>query len=330
MRALPLILLAVAACDSMADGDYTPAYGTIEGTITADAAPEGELRVALAWLTVQPGQGAFQIAQDVEVEAPLPTRYRIDITQLPPEDATSGFIGEEGRADAEEAGLDPDMRWAQASIVAFIDGDHDQALDMTEQDGASPDHVIGMADAITIWFLSDGTPAPAPEYVGALPTEGGVSVSRAPLVDPEPGDCSGDDEQGHVVWPCSQKYADDRALLPLPATVDLHLGSDPHLDHYTCRRFWGAEEWPDWASDWYQSSPLADDLCSGPACQCSGYDCPLDLPAEGTAVTCSEDGTAYTYKVCVDDPDLCGTRFCHYGHGELAADASVPDNWPCP
>lgn len=323
------VAAAAAGCDSMADGHYEPAFGTIQGTITSDHQPDAPLRIALVWLAVNVDQGAFEVAQDVPVEAPLPTRYRIDVTELPPDDAITGFVGEEGRTRAEQDGLDPDMRWAQAAVLAYTDGNENDHLDLTDQYGDSPDHVVGKAEGITVWFLEDGTPAPSGD-VGALPVTAGLSVSLAPYQDPAPGDCSYDDDTGHYDFPCSQLLAPDRALLPLPATVDLALTDDPHLDHYTCGSFWGSDEWPDWASDWNAWSPLASSLCDGPACQCDGYDCPLDLPPAGAPVTCNAAGTAYTYKTCVDDPDVCGTRFCHYGHAERPADQPAPAAWPCP
>jgi hypothetical protein len=306
-----------------------PAYGTIRGSLTAPHASKAPLRVALEWLAVQPGVGAIQIAQDTPVIAGSPSTYEIQLTTLPPDGAISGFSDDEARQSATKAGIDPDLRWAQAALLVYEDGDGDSYLTVAHEDGVSRDHVVGKAENITVWFEMSGSPAPV-RCLGSLPTADGLSVTRAPLIDPGPGACGYDSPQGHVRTLCSQGY-DHPVGLPLPATVDIAISYAPHLDHYTCDQFWGSGEWPDFASNWNQWSPHASELCApGVDCFCTGLDCPLDVPPAGAAVTCNAAATAYAYKTCVDDENVCGTRFCHYGHGERAADAQAPAGWPCP
>ena len=324
-----LALCSFSGCGADRPAGPRPPAARIRGTLTARTRPTAPLHVALVWLGVSLDRGAFQVAQDVAVRDSLPATYELDLDVSPPAEAIDGFLTDEARQDAAAAGLDPDLAWAQGVVLVYEDGNGNGQLDLVGPGETSPDHVVGKAEGVTVWFVGQGTPAPL-DYLGALPVAGAVSVTRAPLVDPPLGACAYDDAQGHYDFPCSQAYAPDRALLPLPATVDIEMTSDPHLDHYSCRSFWGSDEWPDWASDWNQWSPLATGLCSGPGCDCDGYACPLDLPPAGVEVRCNAEGTAYAYKTCVEDPDVCGTRFCHYGHGERAALAPPPDGWPCP
>jgi hypothetical protein len=325
-RLAPWFLLA--ACGATSPGTAEPPYGTITGTLTARHAPTAPLRVALEWLSVTPGQGALEVAQDTQVVAGDPATYTIEVTTLPPAAAISKFFPDQ-RQDVLNEGVDPDMQWAQGALLVYEDGDGDGKLTLMDQDGTSPDHVVGQAAAFTAWFLMDGTPAPQ-QFIGGFPVAPALSATHAPLVDPQPGECGYDTPQGHMRTPCGQHF-DQAYQLALPATVDLDVSFDPHLDHYTCDRFWGSQDWPDFASNWNQWSPHAQELCSpGVLCNCTGYNCPLDVPPQGAAVTCSADRTAYTYKTCVEDETICGTRFCHFGHGERDPNSPPPANWPCP
>jgi hypothetical protein len=259
-------------------------------------------------------RGAFEIAQDTPVDSGAPAYYELALTALPPEGAV--FDG------VKAPGVDPELRWAQAALLVYEDRDDDHRLTIASRDGVSPDHVVGKAEGITVWFAMAGRPAPG-AYLAALPVVPGLSVTRAPLVDPAPGDCTPGE-------PCMQRYA-DATLLPSPAPVDIAVTFDRHLDHYTCESFWGSDDWPDFASDWHRWSPLARSLCApGVDCHCTGPACPLDVPPPGATVACAADGSAYVYKTCVEDPAVCGTRFCHYGHGERAPGAPPPAGWPCP
>jgi hypothetical protein len=332
-RSLALVVLAgtFAACGDQAGSGYTKSYGTIRGSITANTPPPGgDLRIALAWLTVQPGQGAFEVSQSVPVSATsFPARFELDLVDLPPDGAISGFFTDEMRQRAIDGGVDPNLTWAQGRLLVYRDGNANGQLDIAELGQSSPDQVLGTASDITVWFVAGGQPAPMVN-LGGLPVAPGYSVTHAPLRDPAPGDCGYDDPMGrHGESLCSQSFADDSALLPLPADVTIALGDDSQLADYTCLEFWGAGDWPDFSSHWNRDSPLESQLCSGPACDCTGLDCPLDVPPAGVPVVCNADGTAYTYKTCVADPDLCGTRFCHFGHGERAAGSQPPTGWPC-
>src|SRR5438270_9311042 len=96
--------------------------------------------------------------------------------------------------------------------------------------------------------------------------------------------------------------------------VQIQLASDSYSDHYTCSQYWGnwgsfgESEWADFYNDWNLRNPtLAAQLCTGSACNCLGYNGPLDVPQSGVQVTCNSTGTAYVYKTCAleHQQDLC-------------------------
>jgi hypothetical protein len=321
--------LLVAACDAAAPPNYNPTLLTIHGRITTSAIETTpQVRVALVWLSVQPGQGAFQYAQDVGVQSQFPAGFLIDVTTLPP-DATIDKFFPEQRQSVMQQGMDPDMQWAQGALLVYEDGNGNGTLDVAPPGQVSPDRVVGTAQGVTVWFLAQGRPAPE-RFRGRFPIGPGFTITRDPtLHDPAPGDCSTQDDMGIYDWPCTQDYNTDGADIPTDQPIDIALSGDPALAGYSCQTFWSLADWPDWASDWNASSPLASQICRGDGCDCRGYGCPLDLPPAGTQVSCNADGTAYVWKACVADAALCGTRFCHYGHGERAAGAPPPADWPC-
>ncbi|HEY3360044.1 MAG TPA: hypothetical protein VGQ83_42730 [Polyangia bacterium] len=332
---LALVVAAVGCGRPLADAEYAPSYGTIQGNVTSAESIPGSVRVALVWLTIRPGEGAFRIAQDTPVQAGFPATYRLDIRSLPPAEAVMSFFGESRERIIAEGTIDPELRWAQGELVAYVDGNGNGQLDVVGPGEASPDRVIGKAEGVTVWFVMSGTPAPS-DYWG-YPTLPGLSASYSPVVDPQPGECVG--------WRsvlCGNNWGSDSHLLPLPATVDIALSFEPHLNGYTCRRFWSSNDWPDWSSYCEQSpasntfgtvcqsgATLANHTCT-PVTAESPSPCALDLPPAGVPVTCNADGSAYVYKTCVDEPELCGTRICHFGHGERKSWSPVPAGWPCP
>jgi hypothetical protein len=182
-----------------------------------------------------------------------------------------------------------------------------------------------LAADLDIFYLGSGQPAPQP-FLGIFPITTGFSLVREPPeVDPKPGDCGYFTAQGHFQDLCQPTFGDS---LPLDAgsyTEHMTLADNSRLDGYTCSAYWGPLEYPDF------SLGAPTDICDGGACKfCRGYQCPLDLPAAGDPVTCSPDSLSYVYKHCVDHAELCGTRICHFGHGEREAADPPPSGWPCP
>jgi len=320
MLALSLVA-ATAACDRLATGTFKPPFATIAGVIdssTATAMPK-DVHIAILWdNNVSPGSNYAE--QPIDVLAQFPATFRVPIVDRP--DPT--VVNSLPPARSVALGLDPAMSWSVGTLVVFADGgDMDGKLTMTQPGfPPSPDRVL--AADLDIFYLGSGKPAPA-AFVDIFPVTTGFSLVRAgPQMDPQPGDCGSFDAEGHFQDLCQPTIGS------VPVDVDsytehMKLADDSRLDGFTCTSYWGPLEYP----DFFLAS--ATDICDGGACKfCRGYQCPLDLPPAGVTPTCSADGLAYVYKTCTDDAALCGTRFCHFGHGERQASDPTPPGWPCP
>ena len=322
--AIALVLVAAtSACDRLATGGYKPPYATITGWIdgyspTSTVMPQ-DVHVAILWQNdVTPNSNYAE--QPVDVVTSFPAQFKVPIVATP-----RGPVVDTAPADSlTELGLDPTLTWATGTLVAFADGDKDGKLTMRSAgDLPSPDVIL--AAGLEVFWLGAGTPAPA-EWVGIFPTAPGFSLVREAIDEstPKPGQCGWFDAFGHYSDLC-QPTVTPQALDISADQEHLTLVDDPRLQGYSCRSYWGAFEYAD-----FNNAP-ADQICDGGACTyCRGYQCPPDLPGPHDTVNCSGDGLAYVYKRCVDDVALCGTRLCHWGHGERRATDPTPANWPCP
>ncbi len=320
-HALVICFVAVAACDPLATGSFRPPYVTIAGSIdgSSAAATPSDVRVALLWQNDHTGDSNFAV-QLAEVLAQFPAAFTVDITALPPADVIDSLPPD---SSATATGLDPSMRWSVGTLVVYAD-DGDQKLTIVgANDPPSPDRVLAATTDLDLFWLLAGRPAPA-DLLGLLPVSAGFSlVHEPPQRDPLPGECGYFTAQGHFSDLCGPTAQPEPIDLP-SFTEHLTLADDPRLQGFTCSTFWGALEYPDYLLD-------PTNVCDGGACKfCRGYQCPPDLPPPGVTPVCAPDKLSYVYKSCVDDAALCGTRVCHYGHGErMAADPAPPD-WPCP
>jgi hypothetical protein len=307
--------LAAAACDSLATGDFRPPYLTIHGTIDATQIPSvPSPQVAILWDSETPGN---YTAQSVDRQVTLTDDFTITVNQPPPEAALHPVA-----AKAAELGLDPTMLFAHGIIAVYSD-DGNGKLDITSTLGASPDRVLAAVTDLDVFYLARGKPAPS-TFTGTFPVAPGFSLTTAPpWSDPTVSDCGGSCTT--LIYCQPQKLQIPTAIAPGAASMAIKLIDDPDLQRFTCASFWGPLEYPDW------QRPGAGAICDGGQCPfCSGCQCPLDLPQPGDAVTCADDRLSYVFKRCENDAALCGTRFCHYGHGTRAAADPPPPGWPCP
>ena len=322
-RALLVYLAcAAAACDPIATGSFKPAFVTIDGTIegsTATVTPR-DVRVALLWQNDQtPGMNYAD--ELVDVLSIFPADFRVPLTDRPKAQVVDSLPP----VTASGLGVDPAMRWSVATLVFYQD-DGDGKLDVVgPNDPPSPDRVLAAATDFDVWSLSAGRPAP-PAFIGIFPVATGFSlVAEPPQRDPKPGECGRFTAQGHFSDLCGPMLVGDPQLLDATSFEEhLTLTDDVRLGNFTCNSYFGPLEYPDFLLD-----PL--NVCDGGACPyCRGFQCPLDLPQPGDPVTCSMDNLSYVYKRCHDEPSLCNTTICHFGHGELQAGDPIPPGWPCP
>jgi hypothetical protein len=322
-RALLVCLLAAAGCDPLATGTFRPPFVTINGVIdgsTASPMPTS-VHVALLWQN-DATPGVNYGVQLVDVLAKFPAAFSVDVN-LPPERQVIDSLPTD---QAISIGVDPAMQWAVGTLVVYSDENRNGQLDIVgPNDPPSPDRVLAATTDLDVWALLSGKPARS-DFIGIFPTANGFSlVSGDSLREPQPGECGGFDANGHRSDLCPTIFPALTSLDPAALVEHLTLSDDPRLQGFTCNAFWGPGEFPDWL--------LSDghDVCDGGACRfCRGYQCPLDLPAPGIPVTCSTDKLAYVYKDCSDDLSLCGTRICHFGHGERQPTDAAPPGWPCP
>ena len=317
LAALGLAAACAGCGDGLAAADYTGALGTLRGTISIPPEfPRGNVRVALLWLGPI-GEEASRVEQAAASVRNTLSEFELTLTALPPPDLF--------RTDPRGAS------WVQGAIVAYDDVNDNGRLDVVAPPLQSPDRILGSSADVRVFFLIGEVPrADAAGDDASYPLRRGLSLRHFALIDPGPGTCAASPGSGSapIALPCAPSYLDPRPIA-LPGNVTVTASGDPHLQGYACSSFWGSEPWPDSYAGWHERSPLSALLCSGPGCHCTGTGCPLDLPPPGAKVLCDRDQTAYVYKVCIDDPALCGTRICHYGHGERDRSAPLPAGWPC-
>jgi hypothetical protein len=310
----------------LATGTFEPPFITINGVIdgsTATVTPR-DVRVALLWQNDQtPGMNYAD--QLVDVLAQFPADFSVHVTARP----QARVIDSLPPAQLLAIGVDPALRWSVATIIVYAD-DGDGMLNIVgPNDPPSPDRVLAAATDFDLWSLSAGKPASS-DFIGIFPIATGFSaVAEPPPHEPQPGECGRFTAQGHFTDLCPVATSQPQPLDPSSFVEHLTLTDDPQarLQGYACNAYWGPLEYP----DWLQAG--LDDVCDGGACKfCRGFQCPLDLPGPGDPTQCSvgDGGLSYVYKHCTDDPSLCGTRFCHYGHGERQATDPPPSGWPCP
>jgi hypothetical protein len=321
-------LLTLAGCgDPLASGAFRPPYVTVSGRMTSDTPSAGNLYVALLWENDH-GDGVNYVAQQVAVRSDVDQlAFRLDVSELPPAAAIHALPPGDPFF-----GIDPELRWAVGTLIVYADDNGNGQLDFVDAAGElSPDRVLAAADGygdnadLRIFYLADGRPAD-PLWTGDFPVAPGFSLARSPRAcDPAPGDCGGFAGEQHWADACAAIPPHGESLEP-GSFVQLKLVEAADLQRYACRSFWGPLDYADW------SLLTRAQIGDGPQfAYCVGTHCPLDTPPDGQADACSTDGTAYVYKRCRDDADRCGTRFCHFGHGERRVEDPIPAGWPtCP
>src|SRR5437763_1414771 len=115
------LLAAVAACDPLATSNFRPPFVTINGTIDQPAmmpviAEGSTIRVALLWQNDQ-SPGTNYSEQLVDVTAHFPARFSVDVATRPRTDVIDSVPPDV----APLLQLDPNMRWATATLVVYAD-----------------------------------------------------------------------------------------------------------------------------------------------------------------------------------------------------------------
>jgi hypothetical protein len=326
MRARGLVLLlVVAGCgDPLVTDNYKPPYFSITAKFddsmlspSQHAALPQHPPTAILWSSNTKAGSAYA-AQLVSSQLDRLADVRLDIYSLPEGPAVFGVSP--GLASR---GLDPRMHYAFGTLIAYIDGNNNNQLDMVDSlDSKSPDTIVAATNRIGVYDLTAGRPAPL-EFMGIFPTENGFSLIEEPVyIDPPIGSCDEFDVRGRYTYhQCYAKAVGNAVVLPAIATVPLTLlADDPQLQRYACTSFLGPSEF----SDWYGQT---DEIQDSPSAKfCGGQTCLPDLPPPGMCVECNPDNSAYRFKVC--HTDKCGTIFCHFGHWARLPGTPAPSWWP--
>ena len=338
----------LGACGSAASYNYDlppsdnqPTLARMRGQTAG--APVGTdpslLRIALVWFPISHGPGKVQYSQPVRHQELGLGSFELGISQEPP-----GRVIEEvdikqdsparGLANAEM------MRYAQAEIVLYEDRNNNKALDVLDPGINQIDRVIGRAQGVRVWWLSDGSPAPA-DRRGYLPVQQGWSFTYGPIKNaPDVRDCAPGRDLGDTWKPvCNQLSPIKEPAKDVTEQTDgfvLTVSNDPKLQAYACRGFWGTS--PEKLDEWLDSTPgwnapeVRSKICNPATCNGTTAGGPLDLPVKGrnVKIECNPDKKTYRWKDCEPDPSRCGTVFCHEGKGARDPDLTKPPpaGWP--
>jgi hypothetical protein len=298
------VALALAACGGAPGNPYGTPVATLQGTITAAAvSTPSELHVALVWDHITEHDGELRSAQEVNVRAEFPVRFKIDILDPPPLEAMNALSPE----DAQQAGVDPStFRFALGSVLVYEDGNGNGKLDLlTLNATTSIDRPLGAAKP---WII----------YVeGAPPADGLFGVSLVPgfnLIAESTASCNTDNGVDEFCRPRLES-------LPLTTELDIALSNDPRLAALLCQNGGGAVSGGGGGAG---SDPSAGGDGAG---EPAG---PGFVPPDpGATVDCAEDNRSFVADKC-EQPTLCSDTTCVRQTGQLQPGEPVPAGWPCP
>ena len=310
-----------------AGNDQQPTLATMRGQTAGEpvGADPALLRVALVWFPISPASWKRQFSQYAKHQQLGWGSFEVNISQEPPPPAIEG-------TDM--------MRYAQAEIVLYEDRNDNRAFDIVDPAAKPIDRVVGRAQGVRVWWLSEGSPAPT-EQRGFKPVQLGWSFTYGPIKSaPDARDCEPSHEPGDTWKPVCRSSIKEPAKDVTEQTDGfiLTVSNDPKLQSYACRGFWGtnseekSDEWSDKTRDW-NSPEVRAKICNPETCDSDGSTGgPLDLPVSGrnVKIECNPNKLTYRWRDCEPDPKLCGTVFCHEGKGVRDPDLTkpAPNGWP--
>ncbi len=299
-NSLPLLfpcLAAFSGCGSAAGPSYEPPYLTLGGTITSSSvSTPATVRVALVWRLGQ----SFREAQELDVRAEFPVKFRLDVRALPPKEVIASI-------DPSKTAPGRPTGYAFGTLVVYEDTNGNGKLDLVPVDAtASTDRVLGAPEGLEVIYLEGGG---IPKNPNAPPTDedfvehtAGFNLVVEPTrVDPEPGCTS-----------CAPTFVSAWTRLPLDADLSVALTADPQLSRALCEQTGG------------------EGATASSACQpCLGDACSRCSIATDARVTCNADKTAFVAFSCTAN-SVCADHVCKYISGRRIATDPVPAAWPCP
>ena len=192
------------------DTNAYPALSTINGELRKEmnfAAPGGNIRVAVLWLSSARGQ--YKQAVDLPVQPVFPSEFKIDLVEPPPLDM---FV---------PVNDSPGFKAAYGALVAYEDVNKNGTLDLV--DGSSPvfvDRILGANGNLVLIYV-DGTLPVTPvlrDTAGSLPPNLGYNLVTVSCSVTTAG------------MPCDETFL----WKNMKDTYNLTLTNDPHLAPLMC------------------------------------------------------------------------------------------------
>lgn len=345
LRLAWLALPALVACGSIDDPSERKPLAVIEGQmLQTQSAPavqvQSNVRIAVVWLGID--DRSLKSTQDVKAEAVFPSKFKLALTEPPPEDAmirkdkrfkdpndAPSVPGQPpsggGSAGSSGGNPDPDQppppkpapklktqsykQWpadfgiAVGAVVAYEDLNGNGKLDLVDDNATQyVDRVLGINQDLFLVYVEGQN---LPEEM--LPPNGSKPTPGFNLLHRIVSECSKTDDS------CMPSV--DIRWLPMSALYDLPLSAEPRLGDIMCK---GEAGFGDSVSE---SSGYAGPPGTYPA-------------ANDPNLHCSPDGKSFTYEKCETiDRGLCkGTISSCQGYGSSwgGAGAGAPPGWPCP
>ena len=277
------------------------------------------LRVAFVWQRHLEDDGVAVISQDVPVNPEFPARFTLEVYDPPPE--TAMHNAEELEEDFE--GLD--FRLAAAQVLVYDDLNGNGRLDILPHDAEEYiDYVVGYAEDYLVVYI-EGEP---PDYeLDGVIFERGLNL---------------------IHFDYSDDWSPETEQLPLDTELHIDVGDDPDLQYMMCDQSVQQEyeEGGDSAGVDPEEFGGESGGSSGSGGGSSGSSTPEpgypdddfvmpDLP-EGSEITCSEDGTwfSYSYSERNQEGGICSPISVSSSAGVFPAnpdwaEEGYPEDWPC-
>lgn len=351
LRLAWLALPALVACGSIDDPSERKPLAVIEGQmLQAQNAPavqvQSNVRIAVVWLGID--DRSLKSTQDVKAEAVFPSKFKLALTEPPPESAmirkdkrfddpddapsvpgqppSSGSSG--GNPDTDQPPPPPkpapsqlrpqdgykkwpaDFGIAVGAVVAYEDLNGNGKLDLVEDNATNyVDRVLGINQDLFLVYV-EGQAFPQE----MLPPNGSKPASGFNLLHRIVSECSKTDDF------CSPSV--DIRWLPMSSLYDLPLSAEPRFGDIMCRGKDSFGGGPDSVGE--TSAYKMPSYEPGPN---GKYPAPND-----PNVTCGSDGKHFGYRTCVTiDKGLCkGTTVTCESEGFAWEGTTPPAGWPCP
>ena len=346
LRLAWLALPALLACGSIDDPSERKPLAVIEGQLTqSQTAPvlqsQSNVRIAVVWLGID--DRSLKSTQDVKAEAVFPSKFKLALTEPPPE---SAMIRKDKRVDdpndsptvpgqppsSSGGSADPDQpppppkpapslrpqtsykKWpadfgvAVGAVVAYEDLNGNGKLDLVEDDAtAYVDRVLGInQDLFLVYTEGTNVPSELRDMNNASPALGFNLLHRKINEQCSAEDCVVNVE---VKW------------LPIGSLYDLPLTAEPRFGDIMCRGKDGFGGGPDSVGEQAIGRPTV--YTPGPNGKYPA--------ASDPNVTCSPDGKQFSYRTCQTiDRGLCkGTTVTCSSDVYGWQGAAPPAGWPC-